>query len=76
VDLSDICDAQHSERTRHFLRQLGGESEVWAMVPMDHRTEYCRLAESMATAEMLDEIHTMLRALLKLPMMFNGKENK
>lgn len=61
MDLDDICDSDHGERQAHFKDQVSNsfsssaEDRVWAN----------KYGHDMATAEMLDEIHVMLRELLK-----------
>lgn len=58
VDLSNISDAQYGERLQHYLDQFGGQDSKARMQIGD-------LAHQFVTAEMLDEIHTMLRYLIE-----------
>ncbi|MFH5948661.1 hypothetical protein [Roseomonas xinghualingensis] len=56
----DVCDASYDERRRGFYDQMCGpqtrmEDRVW---PFEE-------AHRRAAAEMLDEIHLMLRTLLE-----------
>ena len=60
MELDDISDACHGTRTRRIFNQMFGE------VSGSTTYEELRSAESLATAEMLDEIHLMLRTLLKV----------
>ena len=60
MDLGDISAADFEERQEHFKKQVSNENssletQAWAF-------DYGR---DMATAEMLNEIHVMLRELLK-----------
>lgn len=59
----DVCDACHGRRLDHYLEQFGGKSDG---TPERNRRrgEVYDLAHQAATAEMLDEIHLMLRTLL------------
>lgn len=57
-----MTPAIHGEREEHYRKQLG----VYDL-PMGQRAPLADLAWQMATAEMLDEVHEMLRALTKEP---------
>ncbi len=59
MEWDDISDASHTERFNHYLNQLGGATSI----------ENLNFAYQSATAEMLDEIHLMLRRLT------NGEKN-
>lgn len=54
-DVSEVC---HADRQAHFNRQFFGQDSDW-----ETRVRLQDLAWKEATAEMLDEIHTMLRQL-------------
>lgn len=58
MDLCDIGVADHGERTRQFLDDLAGKDP-------NRRAEVSQVARDMASVEMLDEIHVMLRELLR-----------
>jgi hypothetical protein len=60
MELSDISSEAHSSRTRRNLVNLFGEDLRFLSY------DELRTGENLATAEMLDEIHLMLRSLLKL----------
>ncbi len=62
MDLCDISDKCHGERERHYLNNFYGKTGA----SPDLTYQDIEGARSMATAEMLDEIHLMLRTLLKL----------
>jgi hypothetical protein len=59
----DVYDACHGHRLDHYLEQFGGKPDG---TPERNRRrgEVYDLAHQAATAEMLDEIHLMLRTLL------------
>ena len=58
MELEDVTKHSHGERVEKYLKLLCGEHSGLrpALYPR---------AREMATAEMLDEIHTMLRHLTK-----------
>ena len=58
MDIGDVCDASHGERHHHFIDDLAGKTNH------QRRAEVYDMAHDMASAEMLDEIHAMLRELL------------
>lgn len=60
MDMNDICDATFYERTAHFLNGV-----LPPHASMEERYSLQGYAESCASNEMLDEIHFMLRELLK-----------
>lgn len=60
MELSDICDAGFGERRAHFMKQICPHD-----APDRTRHDCDQVACSMAQEEMLDEIHVMLRELLK-----------
>lgn len=62
MELSDIGDYPHGERKRHYLMSMTGKTGASPDLTM----EDLNLAEEMATADMLNEIHFMLRTLLKV----------
>ena len=57
--LSDVSSLSHGERYHHYLDSWGGED-------MNRRAAISGDAAQQANAEMLDEIHTMLRHLCKI----------
>lgn len=59
MSLDDIGPYCHGERVRHYLRNLTGHDHCTKTTTL----EELRCAEGLATAEMLDEIHLMLRKL-------------
>jgi hypothetical protein len=62
MTLDDISDHCHGQRERHYLKNFYGMTGA----SPDLSYEAIHGARDMATAEMLDEIHTMLRELLKV----------
>ena len=60
IDISDVDDACFGVREQHYRDQLGT-----AVDPVITRQEFNDIAFQRASAEMLDEIHCMLRELLK-----------
>lgn len=59
MTIDDVWHGCHGERTRHFLEQHYGTPNFAKQLTM----EDIQRAEGMATVEMLDEIHCMLRHL-------------
>tara|TARA_R110000772_G_scaffold45492_1_gene104210 strand:- start:2361 stop:2552 length:192 start_codon:yes stop_codon:yes gene_type:complete len=55
-DLIDVSEISFFERQRHYLDTYGGDT-------IDGIVGALPFANTAATAEMLDEIHTMLRHL-------------
>lgn len=60
MDIEDVSPASHGERERHYLHDFVGKTGT----SPDLSHEDIQIAHNMATAEMLDEIHTMLRRLV------------
>lgn len=60
MDISDISDACFGEREEHYRKQSGMYD-----LPIEMRQGSADHAYRMASSEMLDEIHCMLRELLK-----------
>lgn len=58
ITLDDVSDLRHGAREAHYLKSFGGDK-------IEDRIQVAHLAYNAATAEMLDEIHVMLRELLK-----------
>lgn len=58
MTIDDVSDFRHGEREAHYLTSFGGQN-------IEDRLRVRHLAYNAATAEMLDEIHVMLRQLLK-----------
>ena len=52
--MSDISGLSHGERFQHYLDCYGGKE-------INARAEAYQIAHNQATADMLDEIHAMLR---------------
>lgn len=59
MELSDISEESHNNRVRYIFKSMFGD------ISNQSRYEDLRSAENLATAEMLNEIHLMLRELLK-----------
>ena len=59
-DFDDISTHSFYERDEHYKKQLGMYD-----LPMHEREPIANMAHRLAVAEMLDEIHTMLRHLVK-----------
>lgn len=59
MEPDDVSDAPFYGRVAHYRRQLHGKEAT-----MTERIRVQPVAIEQATAEMLDEIHTMLRSLL------------
>jgi hypothetical protein len=62
MELNDCCDARHGMRTRNFLDDFAGKDDG-TPVNRQRRAKLHDLAHQAASVEMLDEIHTMLRAI-------------
>lgn len=60
MDLDDISDADFDERQEHYKNQWCNERST-----LDELVWAEKHGHDMATAEMLTEIHVMLRELLK-----------
>lgn len=58
MTMDDVCDVSFGERHQAFLKNMGGSD-------INKRAEVYDLAWQSAAAEMLDEIHVMLREALK-----------
>ena len=58
MDIRDISDASFGERVEHYRSRYQDPDSDVLMIK--------KLAEESANAEMLDEIHTMLRELLRI----------
>jgi len=56
IGQTEVSGYTHGERNYHYLGQYGGKDHARRVEAMD-------LAWQQATAEMLDEIHAMLRHL-------------
>ena len=52
--MDDISDLSHGERFHHYLDSYGGDD-------INARAQAYQMAHNQATADMLDEIHAMLR---------------
>jgi hypothetical protein len=61
MELDDITPARHGERMRGYIKSTHGSE---ALHRLTH--EEVTSAHQKATAEMLDEIHLMLRTFLDL----------
>ena len=59
MTIDDVCDASHGERTRLAMEQWHGKN----FSAKNLTIQDVEFAERIATAEMLDEIHCMLRHL-------------
>lgn len=66
MQLDDIGDYPHAERTRHFLTNTVPTRADGTFDPSKLTYDALLAAQNDATAEMLDEIHCMLRHLLQL----------
>ena len=63
---NEVISATFEERTQHYLDQyIGTDHNRIVGMNFEDRTFYNNLAENMANKEMLNEIHLMLRALIK-----------
>jgi len=60
MDLDDVSDASFGDRKAHYLKGWLREG-----ASMEEKITVDQMTDRMVTAEMLDEIHTMLRELLK-----------
>ncbi len=60
MDLDEMSDASFSEREAHYRNQVCNENSN-----LEERAWAYKHGHQMATAEMLNEIHVMLRELLK-----------
>ena len=60
TDLDDVSAYSFYERAEHYKKQMGMYD-----LPMHERPKIADMAHQQVTAEMLDEIHTMLRHLIK-----------
>lgn len=61
MELEDVSDASHNERLRHFLKDMCGKTGTSPdLTQNDYDFSY-----GMATAEMLEEMHFMMRELLR-----------
>jgi hypothetical protein len=60
MEIEDVSDMQHSERLRHFLKDMCGKTGT----SPDLSQRDWDFAHGMATAEMLDEMHLMMRTLI------------
>jgi hypothetical protein len=61
MTIDDISDASHGARVQIFLESMTGKTGMSKDLTMAE----IEMVDRMATAEMLDEIHCMLRELLK-----------
>lgn len=59
-DIDDVSGACHGKRAQHYRNQLAGPE-----ASMAEKVQIAASADRLATAEMLDEIHTMLCELLR-----------
>ena len=57
MELSDVCDASHGERLRLFLKETTGKTGT---SPDLTQAEY-DFAHGLATSEMMDEMHFLMR---------------
>lgn len=61
MEIEDVSDMPHGERLRHFLKDMTGKTGT----SPDLTQQDYDFAHGMATAEMLDEIHFMMRELMR-----------
>lgn len=61
MHIEDVSDAPHGERFRSFLKDMCGKTGT----SPDLTQADWDLAYGMATVEMLEEVHFMLRELLR-----------
>lgn len=62
MTIDDVSEEPHGERVRQFMNSVYGKTGM----PPDLTYNDLVHCQNLATAEMLDEIHMMLRELLKL----------
>lgn len=61
MEIEDVSDMPHNARLRHFLKDMTGKTGASPdLTQQDYDS-----AHSMATAEMLDEMHFMMRELMR-----------
>lgn len=60
MDMTNISDASFGERTTHFLNGM-----IPSHASLEERASMYPFAEKLARNEMVDEIHVMLRELIK-----------
>lgn len=67
MELSDIGPSCHQNRTNYYLNFMFGKGPHSKGFPATVTEDELHLANQLATSEMLDEIHFMLRTILNLP---------